>query len=93
MTAPSLFDAEQPHELARVSGKTAGAILKFLRRRLNAGFPEFHADDLRGAVAAELVTAPASCDRILRDLRKAGVVCYEVVNRRASLYRVKTVRP
>ena len=88
-----LFDAEQPAELARVTGRTAGAILKFLRRRLANGFTEFHADDLRGSVASELATAPGSADRILRDLRKAGVVDYEVVSRSKSLYRVKTVRP
>ena len=93
MTAPlTLFDAQQPHELTRVTGKTAGAILGFLRRRLANGFVEFHADDLRGDVACHTVTAPASADRILRDLRRAGVVDYVVVNRRNSLYRILRVR-
>jgi hypothetical protein len=89
---PTLFDAEQPTELARVTGATAGAILKFLRRRMANGFVEFHADDLRGAVACEVPIAPGSADRILRDLRRAGVVSYVVVNRAQSLYRVTAVR-
>jgi hypothetical protein len=92
MTQPTLFDPEQRAELARVTGATAGAILNFLRRRLANGFVQFHADDLRGDVACRLPTAPASADRVLRDLRRAGIVSYIVVNRRASLYRVLSVR-
>lgn len=91
MTAPSLFDPQQPGELARVTSAIAQAILGFLRARLNNGMPEFHAEELRQWVKASLQTAPASADRVLRDLRAAGRVRYVVINRRASLYRIEHV--
>jgi hypothetical protein len=34
------------------------------------------------------IAAPASADRILRDLRQKGVIDYKVLGRRASLYAV-----
>lgn len=88
----TLFD-EQQSQFTRVTGAISREILKFLRRRVANGFVEFHADDLRGAVASAMPTAPGSADRVLRDLRRAGVVSYEVVDRRASLYRLLSVRP
>lgn len=88
----TLFD-EQQAQLTRVTGAIGREILTFLRRRVANGFVEFHADDLRGAVAAAMPTAPGSADRVLRDLRRSGIVSYTVVDRRASLYRVVSVRP
>jgi Fe2+ or Zn2+ uptake regulation protein len=85
MIAPSLFDAEQPAELARVTSKLAARILRFFGQR--TAF-EFHASELHDFVAQEFPgCAPASADRVMRDLRKAGLVRYVVVNRRQSLYR------
>lgn len=89
---PPPFDAQQPEELARVTGAIGKAIIGFLRARLNNGMTEFHADELRQWVRAALPTAPASADRVLRDLRSAGIVNYQVVNRRASLYRILNVQ-
>lgn len=84
------FDAQQREELQRVTSVIARTILRFCRVRLAAGHQEFHADDLRRYVGEQLAepSAPASADRILRDLRQRGVVTYEVVDRRASLYRL-----
>ena len=90
MSHPSLFE-EQQAQLSRVTGAIACEILKFARYRLKVGVPEFHADDLRASVSAALRTAPGSADRVLRDLRRSGVLSYEVVDRRASLYRLLRV--
>lgn len=86
-----LFDAAQEQELARVSGAISKAILGFLRARLNNGYTEFHAAELRDWVAASVATAPASADRVMRDLRKTGRIAYHVVNRARSLYRIDAV--
>ena len=88
---PTLFDPQQPAELLRVHGQIAKAIIGFLRARMNNGWTEFHAADLREWVAARVPTAPASADRILRDLRKSGRISYVVVNRTRSLYRVISI--
>ncbi|MCC6409465.1 MAG: hypothetical protein IT453_20065 [Planctomycetes bacterium] len=50
---------------------------------------EFHAQELRDYVARVHPTAPASADRILRDLRQRGDVRYVLVSRSKSLYRVE----
>lgn len=90
MSQPSLFDREQAAEVARVTSAISRAILAFCRVRL-ATDPLFHADDLRAFVLRAHPTAPASADRILRALRRAGYLSYQVVNRRQSLYRVVSV--
>src|SRR4030095_3103600 len=80
---------EEPEEhLERVSSRIARAIVQFCREH-----KEFHADELRAAVIqATGSTAPGSADRILRDLRKRGIVDYVVVSRRESFYRVVSVK-
>ncbi len=90
MTVPTLFDLEQQPQLEHVSGAIAQLILGFVRGRLRSGQTEFHASELHEHIArhTEGFSAPASADRILRDLRRKGLVRYVVVNRRASLYRV-----
>jgi hypothetical protein len=75
---------EQAEHLERVSSRIARAIIDFCRCQ-----KIFHADALRAYVVdATGITAPASADRILRDLRQRGVIDYRVVDRRASLYEV-----
>jgi hypothetical protein len=74
-------------ELQRVRQAIGAAIARFLRDRLASGRPEFHAEDLRRAVAAVSPTAPASADRVMRAMRQAGEIDYELVSRRDSLYR------
>jgi hypothetical protein len=71
-------------DIERVKGKLRETILRFARRRL---FKDFH--------AAELLTycrvlhpevAPDSPGRILRELRKDGVLDYVMTSRRNSEY-------
>jgi hypothetical protein len=89
MTAPTLFDPIQPIELERVSGQIAKIILKFRDGRRLSGRLEFHAQELHDYVADHILnSAPASADRILRELRRSGRIQYTVVNRRQSLYRL-----
>jgi hypothetical protein len=84
--SPSLSEQEQ--HLRRVTGKIGPAVLRFLRLR---GVGEtFHAADLHGYVGPSV--APASADRILREMRRQGQVDYLVENRRASLYRITELR-
>lgn len=75
--------------LAAVRQRIAPAIFGFCWA--NRGC-EFHADDLRQHVAqATGGAAPASADRVLRDLRQRGVINYEVVSRKDSRYRIVSV--
>lgn len=83
------FDEEQEEHLARVSSRIASIIMTFARDNLGA---EFHMDLLRLCVAHNIGTiAPASTDRVLRDLRQRGRLNYVVVNRRQSLYKITEV--
>jgi hypothetical protein len=78
---------QQEEHLERVSSRIERSIIRFCEAN-----PTFHADDLRKFVVRETgITAPASADRILRNLRQRGVVNYVVVNRRESLYRVISI--
>ena len=98
MTQPSLFDPrpiEAPRrppvsaDLTRVRGTIGAAIRDFCRARLGG---TFHAAELREYVARSCgPAAPDSAGRILRELRKDGVVSYVVEDRSASLYRVTGV--
>lgn len=79
-------------EFARVRSAIGSAIEAWLRER-GVG-STFHAGELRAHVAAVCgERAPASADRILRALRADGVVHYEVLSRRDSLYRLTWVCP
>jgi hypothetical protein len=78
-------------ERARVFSKIAPLILLFAS--LNAG-KAFHAEDLRRHVLAYAPEiAPASSDRILRELRLRRQLNYVVINRRQSLYMFVPVLP
>jgi len=78
---------EQTEQLDRVTSRIGRAILEFCGAN-----PEFRAEELRHHVGLTCgSSAPASADRILRDLRRRKLVNYEVVDRRASLYRVLPV--
>jgi len=83
---------EQLDQINRVRSQIGHHIEAFLGDHLNQ---EFHADDMRRYVAERVngYIAPASADRILRDLRQKGVVNYKVTNRRQSLYRALPVTP
>lgn len=69
--------------LERVSSRIRQAILDFA-----AVHDKFHMEELREFVAQQTKNhiAPASPDRVLRQLRKEGVIDYKVLSRRQSLY-------
>lgn len=79
-------------ELQRVRQAIGAAIKSFIAERLASGTPEFHAETLRRAVEKVSPTAPASADRVLRDMRQRGEIAYELVSRRDSLYRALPLR-
>lgn len=76
-------------QLTRVRTELGPRIVAWAAERLATGCAEFRASELKVAVAG----APASPDRVLRDLRKRGVVGYEVVSKPKSLYRLTYVHP
>jgi hypothetical protein len=76
---------DQASHLTRVTSKTSAAIAEFFAK-LDVG-ATFHAQELRDHVAAQVLTAPASPDRVMRKMRQVGEINYELVDRRGSLYR------
>jgi hypothetical protein len=78
---------DHPEERERVSLRIAGAVIEFCRQN-----ELFHADELRAWVIRETgIAAPASADRILRQLRQRHVIDYVVLSRRESLYQTLRV--
>ncbi len=77
--------SEQQTQLRRVTGNIADLILEFFEGYQVGEM--FHAGDLHKFVSNRASVSPASSDRVMRQLRLAGQVHYEVVNRAASLYR------
>lgn len=77
---------EQSQQLARVSDALAPRIVAWALERIGQ---TFHASELREAVGG----APASADRVLRDLRRRGVIGYAVTDRARSQYELRFVRP
>jgi hypothetical protein len=92
------WKADNAEHLERVSGKIAAEVLHFCAGRVRSvGQPEnvlgaFHLEELTRWVRARIGIAPDSPGRILRMLRQAGQIRYEVLNRRKSLYRVDWVQ-
>jgi len=73
----------QKAEIARVRGVIEPVVLDFAREHA----PDFFIGELQQYVLRRARVAPASPDRILRDLRSRGLINYQVINRRASRYR------
>jgi hypothetical protein len=84
---------EQPEHIERVSARIGRSIVSFCRDRLvHTTERLFTMQELVDAVHAACgVVAPDSPSRILRYLKAQGVVRYDLVSRRASLYRIKAV--
>jgi hypothetical protein len=81
---------DSPH-LQRVSDRIAPAVVRFCRGRVGR---TFHSIDLLHYVRIlDPTVAPDSPSRILRELRQRGTVDYQLVDRRASQYRVVGVKP
>lgn len=82
--------SEQQHHLTRVTNNIGATVIKFCRRHKGR---QFTGDCLRAYVSLRhLYIAPESPGRILRELKKRGVVDYELVSRAKSLYRVVAVK-
>lgn len=81
--------AEQPRELARVTSRIGESVLAFCRGRVGQ---TFRAAELAQHVMHECGGAPASADRVMRQLKAQGFVDVSVVDRAGSLYRVLGVR-
>lgn len=73
---------EQTKQLERVTSNIGQAVLAFFRG-MQTG-QEFRAAELYDSVQG---CAPASADRVMRDLRRKGFIAYELVDRSQSLYR------
>lgn len=73
-------------ELRRVSEKIAELVIKFFNNR--EGGDQFTVNELTKYVMDKEPVAPDSPARIMRLLRRKGVINYEVVSRSRSLYRV-----
>ena len=74
----------QERELRRVSGAIASAIVRFCRTRST-----FTAAELREYVDNSApMSAPASADRVLRNLRQRGIIDYQLTDRAGSRYKV-----
>lgn len=81
----------QTTNLARVRTSIAPLVLAFCAERLRSTC-QFHVAELHEFVKQSTPVAPASCDRVLRDLRAAGEVDYVILSRRQSLYRLMPKR-
>ena len=86
MAAQANLDFEgQAENLAKISK----LICEFCDAKLSTD-PNFHMEELlRFVKEREPSVAPDSPGRILRQLRQQGVVNYEAVNRRDSLYALR----
>lgn len=82
------IDFEQAEQLSRVRSKIGKVVLEFCQRRVGKSF---HSQDLAEFVEERAGSAPASPDRVLRDLRRRGLVDYRVVSRAKSLYEILSV--
>jgi hypothetical protein len=91
-TRPRRPRTEQQDNLDRVKLSIGSIVEEFCRGRLASGAVEFRISELTTYVLGRSLRAPASPDRILRQLRLEGVVSYEVTNRAQSLYRITGVR-
>lgn len=83
----------QTEELSRVQANIGELVEKFVLDRWQTAQPRFYIQDLHDYIAARTQIAPASPDRILRQLRLEGKFDYKVVNRSDSCYEVTAINP
>ena len=77
--------SNQQLELFRVTDRIGELVIEFFDSVAIGG--TFHAEDLRAFVDSHCKSAPGSADRVMRSLRKKGLINYTVINRTYSLYR------
>ncbi len=88
MTSVQLSFADQPEERERVHVRIGPSIVEFARNHQRP----FFMDDLRRHLTLTVgIVAPASPDRILRQLRQQKKLDYIVVDRKRSLYLITEV--
>ena len=75
--------------LARVSGRIARHVVAFAQTK--GTFHPFGIEVLQEYVRRHATIAPASPDRVLRDLRHRGVLDYVVIDRSIALYQFTRV--
>ena len=81
----------QTAELSRVQANIGDLVERFVLDRWQRGQLRFHIQDLHDYIAARTLIAPASPDRILRQLRLEGKFDYKVVNRSDSCYQITAI--
>ena len=84
-----MSDVRQESEIRRVRGRIGPLVIDFAR--LVGTGKEFGIEQLQSYILSQAVAAPASPDRILRDLRQRGLLDYVVVSRRGAVYRFTVV--
>lgn len=80
---------EQAENLKRVYGNLHEAVLAFVKLHEERALFNMIALTKWVQGNSSFSLAPDSPGRILRELRREGLIDYEVVNRAASLYRIK----
>lgn len=80
---------EQQRQLKRVTSRIGRAVLMFFHDH-GVG-DEFHAHELHAYVSEIHGVAPASADRVMRQMRRDGELNYRVLNRAQSRYRICAV--
>ena len=83
---PRPVAAPSARQLARVTGRIGESVLAFCRARVGQNF---RAAELAAFVMQDCGGAPASADRVMRQLRAQGFIDVEVVDRAGSLYAVR----
>jgi hypothetical protein len=81
----------QQEELNRVKANISDLVEAFVLHRWQTGQPRFVIRDLHDYIFARTQIAPASPDRILRQLRQEGKFDYNVIDRRASCYQITAI--
>ncbi len=80
--------SEQQEQLSRVKARISPVVEEFITERWTDDHREFTIRQLHDYIYTRTHTAPASPDRILRQLRLEGKFDYEVIDRWASKYRI-----
>ena len=76
----------QLEHLTRVKNNIGDLVEEFVKWRWSTNQPRFYMRSLHDFIFHRTNTAPASPDRVLRQLRAQGRINYKVIDRKASCY-------
>lgn len=79
---------QQSIEITRVKSNIGDHVKSFVKERFESGNADFCIRELHDYIFKATQIAPASPDRILRQLRLEGQYDYVVTDHRNSLYRI-----